>query len=243
MIILTDIEGTTSSISFVKDRMFPYSYEHIESFVRNKKAEPDIRALLVKFKSEWQQDTGEELGESIDLTISALKRCIQEDKKITALKSFQGMIWKEAFENGSFKAHIYSDTFEWLKIQQLNSVPVYVYSSGSVQAQLLYFGYSEFGDLREYFQGHFDTEVGSKKDAASYVKIASQIGVPLSEIVFVSDVAAELEAAAIAGMRVVWMVRPDNNQLLPQEYEQSVFPVAHNFSEFENAIKQTGVVV
>lgn len=40
------------------------------------------------------------------------------------------------------------------------SIQVYIYSSGSREAQRLLFGHSEYGDLRKYFCGFFDTTIG-----------------------------------------------------------------------------------
>jgi enolase-phosphatase E1 len=243
MIVLTDIEGTTSSVSFVKDVMFPYSHDQLDNFVRSKSSKTEILALLLQFKSEWFEATQKTLGESITDTIAALKWSIKEDLKLTALKSLQGIMWKDAFESGAFKSHLYQDSLLQFNIWSSADIPVYVYSSGSVQAQRLYFQYCEQGDMRKFFRGHFDTEIGAKIDVQSYAKIAKQIGANASEIVFVSDVVQELEAAATAGMRVIWMARPDNELLKKQDLSTWSFPTISSFCEFDSAVNQTGVFV
>jgi enolase-phosphatase E1 len=117
------------------------------------------------------------------------------------------MIWEDGYREGAFKAHLYPDAHDWIELRHAEGLPLYIYSSGSRQAQALYFAYNEFGDLRSRFQGHFDTTVGSKKEAGSYVRIAEKIGMAPGEIAFFSDIADELEAAQAAGMPVVQLVR------------------------------------
>ena len=136
-----------------------------------------------------------------------LIRWIDEDKKITPLKSLQGMIWQNGYKKGDFKGHLYEDAVRHLKKWKQAGLQLYVFSSGSVQAQKLLFGHTAYGDLTPLFSGYFDTTLGSKRAAESYRKIAAAIGMAPADILFLSDIEEELDAAQVAGMRVRWLVR------------------------------------
>ena len=200
--ILTDIEGTTSSIAFVKEVLFPYARERLPAFVVTHSDEPEVQ--------HWLHDAAKEAGLiSTDQhhVIDLLQSWIDGDRKSIALKALQGMIWKEGYEAGDFRAHIYADVAPCLRAWQIAGKHLYVYSSGSVPAQKLFFGYTEVGDLTPFFSGYFDTETGPKRDAASYVRIAETISVPASEILFLSDQTEELDAARSAGMQTTLVAR------------------------------------
>lgn len=199
--ILTDIEGTTSSLSFVKDVLFPYARERLAEFVRAHAAEPAVRREL----EEVRRLSGKNLSDPE--VIEQLIRWIDEDMKITPLKSLQGMIWEDGYKKGDFKGHMYEDAVRHLKKWKQADIRLYVFSSGSVQAQKLLFAHTEYGDLTPLFSGYFDTTVGSKREAGSYRKIAAAIGAPPGDILFLSDIKEELDAARMAGMQVMWLVR------------------------------------
>ncbi|BAV32492.1 haloacid dehalogenase [Sulfuricaulis limicola] len=199
--ILTDIEGTTSSLSFVKDVLFPYARERMAEFVRAHTAEPAVRKEL----DEVRRITGENLSDPE--VIEQLIRWIDEDRKITPLKSLQGMIWEDGYKKGDFRGHMYEDAARHLKQWQQAGLRLYVFSSGSVQAQKLLFAHTEYGDLTPLFSGYFDTTVGSKREADSYCKIAEAIDTAPGDILFLSDIREELDAARAAGMQVTWLVR------------------------------------
>ena len=199
--ILTDLEGTTSSLSFVKDVLFPYSRARMGEFVRVHVADPSVRVQL----DEVRRIAGAAL--TTERAIAQLLRWIEEDKKLTPLKSLQGMIWEAGYRNGDFSGHVYEDAVRNLKKWKDAGLRLYVFSSGSVQAQKLIFGYSAAGDLTPLFSGYFDTTVGNKRDAAAYRRIAQEIGLPPDEILFLSDIAEELDAARAAGMETVQLVR------------------------------------
>lgn len=199
--ILTDIEGTTSSLSFVKDVLFPYARERMAEFVRQHAQDAAVRKEL----EEVRRLSGKNLS---DLeAIEQLIRWIDEDKKITPLKSLQGMIWEDGYKKGDFKGHMYEDAVRHLKRWQQAGIRLYVFSSGSVQAQKLLFAHTEYGDLTPLFSGYFDTTIGSKREAGSYHKIAAAIGAQPGDILFLSDIREELDAARAAGMQVAWLVR------------------------------------
>ena len=156
--IVTDIEGTTSSLSFVKDVLFPYARQHIEAFVREQAAQPDVRAQLAAVS----KSAGRALTD--DEAVAQLVRWIDEDKKITPLKALQGMIWEAGYRHGDFQGHVYEDAVRYLRAWKDQGLALYVFSSGSVHAQKLLFGYSTFGDLTPLFSGYFDTAIGAKRE-------------------------------------------------------------------------------
>ncbi|SEV91162.1 acireductone synthase [Luteibacter sp. 329MFSha] len=201
--ILTDIEGTTSSIDFVKDVLFPYARKHLPAFVETHAGEPEVQ--------HWLHEAAKEAGiveatrtEVIDLLI----RWIDEDRKSTALKALQGMIWREGYEAGAYVSHMYPEVAARLKAWHARGLSLYVYSSGSVPAQKLLFGFSESGDLTPLFSGYFDTQTGHKRETQSYARIAEAIGLPPAQILFLSDIREELDAARAAGMRTTQLIRP-----------------------------------
>lgn len=207
-IVLTDLEGTTSSISFVKDTLFPYARRALPGFLARHGAEPEVRG--------WLDVVARELGgaPADEQLVATLQQWIDEDRKHTALKALQGMIWADGFHCGAFTAHFYADAVQALRSWRAAGVPLYVYSSGSVAAQKLFFGFSDFGDLTELISGWFDTEVGAKRERQSYEviasRIASRIGArvgPASDLLFLSDVVAELDAARAAGLQTALLDR------------------------------------
>lgn len=201
--ILTDIEGTTSSISFVKDVLFPYARERLPGFVRAHADDPEVRR--------WLDAAADEAGLAADddeAVIATLLDWIDADRKATPLKALQGLVWKDGYTSGAYRAHLYPEVAACLRDWHARGLALYVYSSGSVAAQKLFFGYSEAGDLTPLFSGYFDTTTGPKREAASYAAIRAAIGLPATDILFLSDVTEELDAAAAAGMRTTLLCRP-----------------------------------
>lgn len=199
--ILTDIEGTTSSISFVKDVLFPYARRALPGFVRVHGNEPPVR--------KWLDAVAAENGGMCrdEMIVEVLQGWIDQDRKHTALKALQGMVWAAGYRNADFTAHIYPDAAPALRTWHGVGLPLYVYSSGSVPAQRLFFGHSDAGDLTGLFSGWFDTEVGGKREVDSYRRIAESIGLPPGGILFLSDVVGELDAAREAGLATVLVDR------------------------------------
>lgn len=202
-VVLTDIEGTTSSIRFVHEVLFPYSAEHMAEFVRDHEADDlEIRAQLDEVARESGADRGD-----LEALIDVLQQWIREDRKATPLKALQGMLWEQGYERGDFKGHVYEDAAHYLQLWHDRGLRLYVYSSGSVRAQQMIFGFSNCGDLTPFFSGYFDTRVGGKREQASYQAILDELGVEAHTVLFLSDVEAELEAAEAAGMHTAWLVR------------------------------------
>lgn len=199
--ILTDIEGTTSSIAFVKDVLFPYARRELPSILAERGGERPVRR--------WLDAVAAEVGGAAtdETLVATLRDWIDEDRKHTALKALQGMIWDAGYRRGDFRAHVYPDAVAALRAWHAAGHRLAVYSSGSVPAQKLFFGHSEAGDLAPLFSAWFDTETGPKRDAESYRRITQALAVPASGIVFLSDVVAELDAARDAGLATVLVDR------------------------------------
>ena len=214
-LILTDIEGTTSSISFVKDVLFPYAAEHLPAFVKANLSDEKVQTALQQTAELAAEDGDVINAEDTDALIAKLLQWISEDLKATPLKALQGLIWKTGYENGDYTAHMYPDATEYLKKWHDNGLPLYVYSSGSVKAQELFFGYSKDGNLLPLFKGHFDTLVGGKRETQSYLNILAELqkthtGLNAADVLFLSDIKEELDAAKEAGMQTVWLIREDD---------------------------------
>jgi enolase-phosphatase E1 len=201
--VLTDIEGTTSSITFVKSLLFPYSRERLPHFIETHRGDPEVQR--------WLDVTVREAGiedQNPQRVIDTLLRWIDEDRKAAPLKALQGMVWKSGYEAGDYRAHVYPEVPSRLREWKAQGLRLYVYSSGSVLAQKLFFRYSEAGDLAALFEGWFDTEVGGKRERGSYLRIAESIGLPPPGILFLSDVVEELDAARSTGMQTIQVCRP-----------------------------------
>ena len=200
--IVTDIEGTTSSISFVKEVLFPYAARQFPRFLETHWDKPEVQAQL----RAAEQESGQSLGSPA--TANALfQQWISEDRKATPLKALQGMIWKAGYQNGDYTAHLYPDTAAALRAWKQQGLDLYVYSSGSIAAQQLFFGYSDAGDLTALLCGYFDTTSGHKQEVDSYRTIQQAIGLPAEQLLFLSDIEAELDAAAEAGFQTIRLDR------------------------------------
>ncbi|MGA6097045.1 acireductone synthase [Stutzerimonas marianensis] len=200
--ILTDIEGTTSAVSFVFDVLFPYAREHLPAFIRAQADKPAVAAQLEAVR----QESGE-TDADVERVVQILLDWIAIDRKATSLKALQGMVWAEGYRAGELKGHVYPDAVQALRQWHAEGYRLYVYSSGSVQAQKLIFGCAEVGDLTPLFSGYFDTGSGHKRETASYARIAESIGLPAAQVLFLSDVVEELDAARAAGMQTCGLAR------------------------------------
>jgi enolase-phosphatase E1 len=200
--IVTDIEGTTSSLSFVKEVLFPYARAHIADYIREHEEEPEVREQLeevskIANKPDW----------SVEEIIAQLIQWMDEDQKITPLKAIQGLVWEEGYREGDYQGHIYQDAVAQLRTWHERGIGLYIYSSGSVYAQKLLFSHTQYGDLTPLFQGYFDMRIGPKIDGVSYQRIAESLALPPEQILFLSDIKKELDAARQAGWQTRWLVR------------------------------------
>jgi 2,3-diketo-5-methylthio-1-phosphopentane phosphatase len=244
-VLLLDIEGTTTSISFVKDTLFPYVTQNVADYLSQVIAktndchqslaqlqkllqgfEEDLKAhgleneytekqaQLVK-KTEKNGEPTEHQRLMVSIT-SLVQFLVEKDVKGKHLKDFQGDMWKCGYEQGKLYGHVYDDvlpTFQWMAQK---GVQIYIYSSGSVQAQKLLFEHSTSGNLINFLSGHFDiNNAGPKRDFQSYQNILDSLkkgvkNIDATQIVFVSDVEQEVEAAREAKMQAVLSIRPGN---------------------------------
>ena len=241
--ILLDIEGTTSSISFVYDMMFPYVREHLDRFLRDHWGEPELQEALAVLLSEYgeHQGDGNWLAE-FDSTVSPedlqaahaknVNRLMDADIKVPGLKKLQGMIWESGFTSGEMVAHLYDDVEPAIKRWKATGLDLRIYSSGSIQAQKLFFGHTIKGDLLPCLTRHYDRSYGPKCDPTSYQMIVSDYGMPANRILFVSDIVAELDAANEARMQIALSVRPGNK---PFENPKG-YPEISSFDQLDKLI-------
>ena len=215
--ILTDIEGTTSSIHFVYEVLFPYFREHLHDLTQHaqhnevKQAFTEIIELAAKEEGIHLTTTEE--------VLACLKKWSEEDRKLTPLKVVQGIIWKNGYESAQITGHVYEDVPTALNQWRALGLKIGVFSSGSVAAQKLLFKYSDFGDLSGHFSNHFDTTTGPKKEKETYFKITQLLGLAPEQILFLSDIPAELSAAAQAGLQTLQLVRPGTSANWPSTAE------------------------
>lgn len=201
-VILLDIEGTTTEISFVHRVLFPYAVQHLTAFLTLHEHEPHVEACL--------QDPVLQAAapmRTLSAYIDVLQQWIAEDRKVTVLKTLQGWIWAEGYAKGDFTSHVYEDVLPALKAWKAKGIVLGIYSSGSVEAQKQLFQHTAYGDLTPFFSWHFDTKIGGKRETASYLRIAEAVGASPSEILFFSDIEEELDAAGAGGVSVTQVVR------------------------------------
>ncbi|MCA9516031.1 MAG: acireductone synthase [Myxococcales bacterium] len=204
-VVLLDIEGTTTSIDFVYDTLFPYARAHLRGFLARRFDDPEVRAALAFFPAA--------AGASPEAAADHALALMDGDVKDTGLKALQGLVWREGYAAGDLRGHVYDDVPGALRAFRDDGVPVHIYSSGSVEAQILLFRHAVAGDLTPLLAGHFDTTTGPKKEPASYAAIAARIGVEPGAIAFLTDSFEEARAADAAGVRAVLSVRPGNPAL------------------------------
>lgn len=225
--IVLDIEGTTTPISFVTDVLFPYARDnvgrHLSATFETPETRDDIKLLRSQVEDDLKQGVqgavpipGDEAGKEqvIAALVANVEAMIKADRKITALKQLQGHIWQTGFENNELEGVVFEDVPKALTNWHSLGIKVYIYSSGSRLAQRLIFGKTNYGDLRKYLCGFFDTYVGNKKETRSYIEISESLGVdkPL-DVLFLTDVYQEAVAAKDAGLKVLILIRPGNGPL------------------------------
>jgi enolase-phosphatase E1 len=222
--ILLDIEGTTTPIAFVHEVLFSYARQHVRDYLTKHFDDEDVRANIRLLHAE------DAFADDLDSVVAHVNRLIDLDRKSTGLKSLQGKIWSEGYSDGTLRAQVYADVAPAFARWRVAGLDVSIFSSGSVLAQQLLFAHTEAGDLTPFISHYFDTGVGKKGDPESYRRIAEQIGLPPSEILFVSDVVTELAAAREAGMETALSIRPGNQ---PQESPEQ-YRIIHSFDELSS---------
>ncbi len=225
-LFLFDIEGTTTDIHFVHKVLFPYSNQCLEEYILHHQTHPQIIKAIADARTTVWEEEQKQLG--LYEVIAKFKSWIKQDRKHGALKTIQGLIWDVGYSKGEFKGHLYPDVKPFFeKILSTKSM-IGIYSSGSVHAQKLIFGFSTEGDLTPMISHYFDTKVGGKRERSSYEKIAELTGLKIQEIHFFSDIPEELKAAKEAGMGVT--------QLLREGTKSSEFEGITSFTDFMDII-------
>jgi enolase-phosphatase E1 len=215
--VLCDIEGTTSSLTFVHDVLFPLSYDRMEDFIKQNWNSDFIRQEIQQIQSDDPNEV-----------IKTLRSWIKEDRKEGALKSIQGKIWKDAFESEKIRGHVYPDVPPNFQKWRDSGINISIFSSGSIEAQKLLFRYSEAGDLTQLLSSYFDTTTGPKRDSLSYKKIASELSLQPANILFLSDVQSELDAARNAEMQTTQLLR---EAATPKNF--SKHPIVSSFDQIK----------
>ncbi|NEQ32641.1 MAG: acireductone synthase [Leptolyngbya sp. SIO4C5] len=221
--ILLDIEGTTTPVPFVFETLFPFARDRAEAYLKAHGSEAAVQEDLALLRQEYKSDRGESVpawtGDSPTAAMPYIHYLIDRDRKSTGLKSLQGKIWAEGYAIGKLQSQIFADIKPAFKRWTQMGKRLYIFSSGSVQAQKQIFEHTQVGDLSPYLSGHFDTRTGPKKEAESYRKIAAQMGLVPERILFISDVVAELRAADQAGMQTLFSSRPGNHSADSAEFK------------------------
>jgi len=224
--VVTDIEGTTTDIAFVHDVLFPYARSRMPVWLGEHAQEPAIAAALDDVRTEINEPDAD-----LARVIEALEQWMDADKKITPLKTLQGMIWRHGYEAEDFAGHVFDDAVAALQTWADDRRMLCVYSSGSVDAQKLLFTHSDHGDLSHLFSGYFDTQMGPKKKASSYKRIAQELGEAPGSLLFLSDVGEELDAAKAAGWQTCWVARDE--QTMDKATESEAHAVVSSFEEID----------
>lgn len=230
-LVLLDIEGTTTPISFVTETLFPYIRRELKTYLTKRWENPEVQEDIEFLRQQSIKDqddqslsvseinsTDSDKDSIIDSVVKNVEEQMDLDRKISPLKQLQGHMWKFGYQSGELKGVVYSDVVDALKKWNELSIPVYIYSSGSVAAQKLLFGNSTQGDLLPYLKGHFDTNIGSKVESESYEKIAQELSVNPNEILFVTDSFKELQAATKFNLQLRLSVRPGNASVESDEF-------------------------
>ncbi|KAJ1952304.1 enolase-phosphatase E1 [Linderina pennispora] len=236
--VVLDIEGTTTPITFVHETMFPYITSNIDEFLATHWTDPTVRAHVQSIAEQANKDVADGLAQAIAIDLAAdsqedirqkvlanVSWQMRADRKIGPLKGLQGYMWKFAFESGALVSVIYDDAFMAIRRWVEAGKNVYIYSSGSVEAQKLLFGHSDHGNMLGLFSGYYDTKIGAKVEPESYSRIVKDIGVEPSRVLFISDSIKEIQAADQAGLQTVVSVRPGNAPIA----EDCGFRTATNF--------------
>lgn len=254
--ILTDIEGTTTSISFVRDVLFPYILSHLDKYLRDhwheEQLQQDVALLMQQAREDLQMmlpgavaiperrqktDAGDDTI-CREALAASVRWQMQANRKTASLKTLQGHMWRDGYESGAIKGHLFSDVAAELRLWQAQGIHVYVYSSGSVLAQQLLFGNSEAGNLCPLLDGHFDTTSGMKVEAESYRNILAALpkNTLANRVVFLTDIFEEAQAAHAMGMRAVLLVRPGNAPLPPVASDNKHLTRVNSFQEVSKKI-------
>jgi enolase-phosphatase E1 len=227
-VILLDIEGTTTPIDFVYQVLFPYARKHLRAYLATHWNE--VPNELAQLQAEHAADVQQGLQppalalSQLDSVVAYLHWLMEQDRKAAPLKSLQGKVWETGYQSGALKSQIFADVPRAFAVWREQGKRIAIFSSGSVLAQKLLFSYTESGDLSGFICDWFDTNIGAKREAESYRRIAAALHCAPPEIAFISDVTAELEAARQAGMQAFLSLRAGNP---PQPKAEAFAQITH----------------
>ena len=237
--LLLDVEGTTTPIAFVHEVLFPYARTHTRSYLLTNSDLPEVREDIASLRTEHARDLQQNLSppelldgareDRVDSIVSYIHGLIDRDRKSTGLKALQGKIWRAGYADGTLRATLYPDVWPAFERWRRAELRIAIFSSGSVEAQQLLFAHSDAGDATQFISQYFDTNAGPKTASESYGRIATALQVLPEEILFVSDVVAELDAAKAAGVQTLLCVRPGNKPQ-PTGHHRAI----HSFEEILN---------
>ncbi|MGB8170648.1 MAG: acireductone synthase [Chthoniobacteraceae bacterium] len=221
-LVLLDIEGTVSPLAYVHEAMFPFARTGVQPFLEANLARPEVVAAL----EQMAVDAGAEsfaawcpsAAAPVPWIVAQVHALMDADVKATGLKQLQGLIWEGGFRSGALRAALFADVAGMLRRWHAEGVELRIYSSGSVQAQRLFFAHTEAGDLTPLLSGFYDTKIGGKKSSASYAAIAADACRAPETILFLSDVVEELDAACDAGLATALALRPGNREQPPNAH-------------------------
>lgn len=225
--VVLDIEGTTTPIAFVYEVLFPFARRHLREYLHTRWTRDDTRDAIDRLRAEWAEDVAraetppmwiEDRKAELSSVVAYVEWLMDRDRKSRALKALQGHIWEQGYLSGALRSEVFADVAPALARWRRLEIPVAIYSSGSVLAQRLLFAHTTEGDLTAYIAGFFDLEVGVKTCADSYRRIATALDREPGQLLFVSDVVAELEAARTAGCEALLCVRPGNPAAPPSTF-------------------------
>ena len=212
--ILIDIEGTTTPVSFVYDVLFPFAAERLEAACARAAEDSRIADAVSRLQAEYAGETCADLP-GFGNGAPYARHLMSRDRKSTGLKALQGIIWEDGYRSQELVASVYDDVPPALERWHSDGIRLRIFSSGSVLAQKLLFAHTEHSDLTRWFEGYHDTTTGPKREAVAYRTIAEAFELPPANLLFLSDVVEELDAAAEAGLRTVLLVRPGNKPTVP----------------------------
>lgn len=230
--ILLDIEGTTTPLAFVHEVLFPYAREHVKNYLNEHFNSNQVQADLLLLSEEHATDIAQGstppslVGEPVNASIASVAAYVywlmERDRKSTGLKSLQGKIWQQGYRVGTLKSQVFKDVPPALERWHEANRKTSIFSSGSVLAQKLLFAHSEAGDLTGFIHRYFDTQTGPKKEHESYRRIARMLELPPSQVLFISDVTDELNAASTTGMYTRLCARPGNHPQPSDNRQQTI---------------------
>ena len=217
-VVILDIEGTTTPISFVHERLFPYARARAAEFLQEYAFDEEIQRVVSDLRALQNAATSDMPAGGIVPFVHFL---IDNDRKLGPLKTLQGRIWERGYEIGELEGEVYADVPPAFERWSGADVRIAIFSSGSVLAQKLLFAHSTAGDLSPYISAYFDTAIGAKGDAASYCRICEALDLPApTRALFISDVVRELDAARDSGLRTLLCVR--NASPIPEPNGHSI---------------------